>query len=302
MYHLLAILTACVWGTTFVSTKVLLLAGLTPTSIFLFRFLLAYAGMAMACRGRLFCGNRRDEMLMFVAGLTGGSLYFLAENTALELAPAGNVSLVVCLAPLVTILLDGVVRRARSGFSLRLCLGSVLAFAGVAFIVSGEGSDVGAHPLLGGLLAFLAATLWAVYQLIVKPLCSRYGALLLTRKVFGYGLCSLLLLRMFGLPLLPPRMQILYEPVVWGNLLYLGLVASLACYFVWNKVVEKLGPVVSANYIYLNPLTTCFFSYLVLDEHISAAMLLGAVGVLAGVYMAVTVPPDGRSARRSART
>lgn len=269
--------------------------GLTPSSIFLFRFLLAYAGMAVACRSRLFCGSWRDEMLMFVAGLTGGSLYFLSENTALEMAPAGNVSLVVCLAPLVTILFDRLIHRGKCEFSQRLCFGSVLAFAGVAFIVTGDDTGAGSHPLLGGLLAFLAAALWAVYQLIVKPLCSRYGALLLTRKVFGYGLCSLLVFRVFGESLLPPRMEVLYEPVVWGNILYLGLMASLACYFVWNKVVDKLGSVVSANYIYLNPLTTCLFSYFVLDERLSATMLAGAAAVLLGVYLAVSIPSGAGS-------
>ena len=49
---------------------------------------------ARLCRARL-----RDELLLAAAGLTGGSLYFLTENIALEYAPASNVSLIVCTAP-----------------------------------------------------------------------------------------------------------------------------------------------------------------------------------------------------------
>lgn len=299
MYHILAILTVCLWGTTFVSTKVLLMEGLSPSTIFFLRFLLAYAGMAAVCRKRLFTGSWRDEFLMFVAGLTGGSLYFVSENTALEYALAGNVSLVVCLAPLLTILYDGVVHRNFRSFSARMLSGSLLAFVGVSLIVGAEPSTAAAsRPFLGGVLAFVAAALWAVYQLIVKPLGDRYGALMLTRKVFGYGLLSLLFFQMSGHSVLPSDMEVLLRPAVWGNLLYLGIVASWICYFVWNKVVAKLGSVVSANYIYLNPLTTCLFSYVFLDERLSALMVFGGAAILAGIYLAAGAPAGGLSRKR----
>ena len=75
--------------------------------------------------------------------------------------------------------------------------------------------------------------------------------------------------------------------VVWGNLLFLGLIASLACYVIWNVVVEKLGAVISANYIYLNPLTTCLFSALILGETFSLTAAIGCVAILCGVIWAV---------------
>lgn len=258
--------------------------GLTPSSIFFLRFSLAYAGMVAVCHDRWFCASWRDELLMFLAGLTGGSLYFVAENTALEYALAGNVSLVVCLAPLLTILFDRLAGRGTRVMSVRQLVGSLLAFFGVAFIVGGEPTVAAARPVLGGVLAFAAAASWAVYQLIVKPLGDGCGALLLTRKVFGYGLLSLVFFRLFDDAALLPDKEVLSEPAVWSNLLYLGIVASLVCYFVWNRVVAELGAVVSANYIYLNPLTTCLFSYFFLGENLSSAMISGGAAILFGVY------------------
>ena len=41
-YHLVAFLVVVVWGTTFVFTKLLLLAGLTAAQIFVLRFIVAY--------------------------------------------------------------------------------------------------------------------------------------------------------------------------------------------------------------------------------------------------------------------
>ena len=44
-YHLLALAVVAVWGVTFVSTKVLIGAGMHPVDIFWIRFVLAYAGI-----------------------------------------------------------------------------------------------------------------------------------------------------------------------------------------------------------------------------------------------------------------
>lgn len=292
-YHLLAILTVCVWGTTFVSTKVLLNEGLSPAEIFFFRFLLAYAGFWLLWpHERRFCRSLRDELQMLVAGVSGGSLYFYAENTALRYTGAGSVSIIVCLAPLLTALLAA---RRDTGRRLpaRLWAGSVFAFSGVALMLKPD-SKLAAHShLAGGLLAFSAAFLWAIYQTIVKPLGCRYGTLMLTRKVFGYGLLSSLLLEAHDMQAathLAAYPEMLARPVICWNLLFLGLAASLLCYVSWNKAIEKLGSVVSANYIYLNPLVTCLFSYIFLQEHLTLSMLAGGCLVFTGVYMAVSRP------------
>ncbi len=295
MYHLLALVTICIWGTTFVSTKVLLGYGLTPSEIFIVRFLLAYVGLVAISHRQWLLNSRREEGIALLAGLTGGSLYFLAENTALEMAPAGYVSFIVCLAPVFTVPLSAFSRNRDCTFTPHLWAGMFLALTGVFFIAW---SDMdGRSSLTGILLALAAAILWAVYQNVVGPLTNRYGTSLLTRKVFGYGLLSMVILYPLSEPAghHPGRLITLLQPqalgsetlVVWGNLLFLGLIASLACYVTWNVVVEKLGAVISANYIYLNPLTTCLFSALILDETFSLTAAIGCVAILCGVIWAV---------------
>ena len=167
MYHLLAVLTILVWGSTFVSTKVLLAHGLTPSGIFVLRFTLAYIGLCLLQIYRQNkkknlrantpsmwrCQHLKDELTMFAAGMAGGSIYFLTENNALKYTLAGNVSLIVCLSPLITALLALTIHRhERAGISL--WVGSFIAFIGVAFIVYGsseEGSS--SAPILGNMLA-----------------------------------------------------------------------------------------------------------------------------------------------------
>jgi drug/metabolite transporter (DMT)-like permease len=90
-YHLAALFSVAVWGATFVSTKVLIANSLTPAEIFLLRFAMAYICIWPLSGRRLWASGWRDEMTLAVAGITGGSLYFLTENMALEYAPASNV-------------------------------------------------------------------------------------------------------------------------------------------------------------------------------------------------------------------
>ena len=76
------------------------------------------------------------------------------------------------------------------------------------------------------------------------------------------------------------------QPVVWLNLLFLGLVASLACFIIWNLVMSKLGNVTSTNYVYLNPVFTLITAALILGERMSPMSVIGCTAILAGVILA----------------
>ena len=107
LYHLLALAVVAVWGVTFVCTKTLIGAGMHPAAIFFIRFSLAYVGiwiLTLTGKGktRLFCDNWKDELMCLFLGVTGGSLYFLTENTALAYTQAANVAFLVCVAPVFT--------------------------------------------------------------------------------------------------------------------------------------------------------------------------------------------------------
>ena len=171
-YHAAALFTVAVWGATFVSTKVLIAHSLTPAEIFLLRFALAYVCIWPLSKGRLRADGWRDEALLAAAGVTGGSLYFLTENMALEYAPASNVSLIVCTAPVWTALLLSLVYRGER-MTRRQIGGSALAFAGMVLVVLNGRFVLHLSPK-GDLLALSAALLWMVYSLAVKRIGGRF--------------------------------------------------------------------------------------------------------------------------------
>ncbi len=287
-YHLLAIITSVIWGTTFVSTKILINYGLRPEEIMLYRFVIAYIGIFLLVPRPLFARNLRDELLFVLAGITGGSFYFLAENTALRYTLASNVSILISTTPLMTAMLAHYLfgKEQKTGgeaLTRRFFYGSLVALLGVFLVVLNGRFLLKVNPL-GDALTLLAALFWALYSMVLRKFGNHYSALFITRKVFFYGIVTILPVFVFS----PMQIDwnLLMQPVVAANLLFLSVVASLACYLVWNIVVRKLGVVSATNYIYLNPVSTLITSFLVLSEQITPIAIVGSALVLYGVYFA----------------
>lgn len=281
-YHLIALLTIIIWSNTFVSSKILLHNGLSPAEIFAIRFALAYVAIIPFTHSKLWCDNLKDELLMLVLGATGGALYFLAENTALKYTGVSNVCLLVCSAPLLTALLARWFGKSEK-MSSRLITGSLIAFAGAALVIVEDWKHM-QLKLLGDMLALCGALSWAVYQLIIKRMCGKYSTVFITRKVFAYGLLTIAAFFIFDHPSFP--LDSMLHPVVAGNLLFLGIIASGLCFWVWNIVIDHLGAVATSAYIYLQPLFAAITASFVLGEPITGAVVAGAVLIIAGVYWA----------------
>lgn len=281
-YHLVAFLTVAIWGTTFVSTKVLMINGLSPAQIFTLRFTMAYVLMFCFNHRRLFADSWHDEGLMVLLGITGGSLYFLSENEAMNYTTATNTSLIVCSCPLFATLLVRLVYRSSRIHIMQLT-GSLLAFMGMIIVVLNGRFVLHLSPV-GDALAFTACICWAFYSLLMKTMTDKYSAAFITRKVFFYGVLTIIPYYI----LVPgvPSMAVLTQPVVVGNLLFLGCLASMICFLTWNWCISKLGAVKATNWVYFNPITTMIFASWVLGEKITIYFLIGAVCILTGMYMA----------------
>ena len=295
-YHIAAFLTVAVWGSTFVFTKLLLLSGLTPAQIFTFRFLIAYlllTGYELLFRReqhRWTASTLRDELIMLLLGVTGGSLYFITENEALNYTATTNVSLIVCSCPLVAALLIGLFYRSERMRPLQLA-GAVMAVCGVAAVILNGHFVLHLSPL-GDMLALGANLCWAFYSLLLIPANKCYGALFITRKVFFYGLVTITPYYIINPSELPSflggdlQAALFLQPQVLTHLLFLGIVASCVCYLVWTWVMDRLGAVIATNYVYVNPLSTIIVARLLLGERITVYFLAGTLLILTGMYLA----------------
>jgi drug/metabolite transporter (DMT)-like permease len=218
--HGAALMTVILWGTTFISTKVLLV-DFQPVEILFFRFIIGFAALFLISPRRLKVKEKKQEITFMLAGLTGICLYYLLENMALTYTLASNVGVIISAAPFFTAILTQLFMKQEEKLGIHFFIGFVVAMAGIC-LISFNGSALKINPL-GDLLALLAAFLWSCYSLLSKKIGGYgYQTILTTRRVFGYGL-------MFMIPALfffdftldltrfknPVYLLILYS-LVWG--------------------------------------------------------------------------------------
>ncbi len=283
--HIVAFLVVAVWGVTFVFTKLLLNEGLTAAQIFVLRFIVAYVLLFVYAFTRkpfrLFASSWKDELLMIGLGVTGGSLYFITENSAMIYTTTTNTSLIVCLCPLFAALLIALFYRSERLRGIQIA-GLIIAAVGAVVVVLNGQFVLHLSPL-GDTLAFSACLCWAFYSLLMVPATKRYSTLFITRKVFFYGLLSMIPYWMFYPDM--PSLSVVLRPAILWNLLFLGCVASMLCFVAWNWAIKRLGAVVATNYVYFNPVVTAIFAWLVLDEQITIFYIIGTILILAGMFL-----------------
>ena len=165
-YHLLAVLTVSIWGTTYVSTSILLHGGmnvdeqgLSPLQIYTLRSIIAYVGLLIVCHKQLMSKSWRDELLFVVLGLTGGTIYYLCENTAVGLTEVSNVSLIVASIPVATMFLSAAIYKTH--LKSTMLIGAFLALTGITCVIFADGAkwSGGLQSFLGDFLAF-GAVVW----------------------------------------------------------------------------------------------------------------------------------------------
>lgn len=279
--HLMAMLTVFLWGTTFISTKILL-TGFQPVEILFFRFIIAVIVLTLACPKRIKGFELQREALFALAGLTGICLYYLMENIALTYTMASNVGVIVSIAPFFTAILGHIVFKDGEKLYGSFFIGFVVAITGIS-LMSFNGAELHLNPK-GDILSVIAAAIWAVYSVCVKKIQSYgYSTIVSTRRIFLYGILFMIpALMLFGFN---PDITLLAQPKYIGNLLFLGLGASAVCFVSWNYALKLIGVIKASVYIYLAPVVTVIASFIILHERITLMSAAGTLLTLSGLII-----------------
>ncbi len=282
MGHIFAIITILVWGSCFVLTKNLLVY-FTPIQIIPLRMGLAYITLWIL-RPRTMKLPWKDELMFILIGITGGSFYFYLQNTALDHTYAANVSILVALSPILTVLLAQLFSRSNERLGKYVYIGAVIAIAGVVLVVLNGQMSFHLSPI-GDLLALAAALMWAVYSILIKKYTEQYDNFIVTRRVFLWAFLTAvpLMLLTDGMPVLTPLFTDVKVLISW---LFLGVMGNAVCFAIWNIAFKALGVVVTNNYLYASPFVTVFVGWLLLGEPISVMSIIGAVLITVGVIFA----------------
>lgn len=278
--HFLAGFTALAWGSSFIASKILL-QSYSPTQVMLMRFVLAYAALWLCCPKTLKL-SFREELRFIALAVSGCSLYFLCENSALTYTYASNVSIIVAAAPILTAVAAHLFLPDE-----KLKKGSIVGFAiaivGVALVVF-NGKFVLKLSPVGDLLSLGAALCWAVYSVLLRKGVDKYNNLILTRRIMFWGFIS-------ALPIvLVEKHSFSLAPLANGSylfcLVFLGFVCSALGYVFWNAASKRLGVVSVCNYVYIIPFFTVLTGVVILDEPLTVMGIAGAVLIMLGMFIA----------------
>ena len=301
--HISLLAVVVVWAGSFSVIKALLDDGVAAGDIAILRYAIAVPGFAYVLwRARGLPGlTRGDAARVAAAGLLVVVGYHMFLNVGTRHTTSGIAALVVALAPGMTMILALALGLDR--ITTRRIVGLAVAFAGVAIVIAfGSGGELSLESAKGPLIVLGAPLSFALYNVVLKPLLSRYDLLALTAATSLVGIIGLV----------PFARGSTVDAVTGASateaalLLYLGVLATFLGYIFWNLGLKGLGPTRAVTYTYaISPLAVTFGA-IFLDEQVTIWLALGGLLVVGGIATAQGLQLGGRLASvrpwRSARS
>ncbi len=292
--------TILVWGITFVNTKALLVQ-FSALEIQVLRFAIGYVALLLYGQFEGF-GNLKepkDEAMFALMGVFGVAVYQLLENCAIHFTNASNVSILVCMCPLLTAVAARFIFKENRLHPL-FFIGFAVAIVGVIMVSMNGIGEFHFNPL-GDLLAACAMVSWVVYSNIVTVMNRKgYSQVFVIRRMFFWALVTMIPLVGFGMTHsgatamegsfaisldAAANARRFTNPMNYVNLGFLGVLASATCFVLWNYALGVVGTVRCTIGLYILPAITVVFAYLFLGESLTAISAIGSLLIIAGVVI-----------------
>ncbi|MGA5900216.1 DMT family transporter [Streptomyces venetus] len=273
---------ALFWSSSYAVTKQVL-ADVGPLTIGAIRFTIAAGLLAVMVRMRRNPAARpdaRQRRMIYLSGLLGITAYFVLENIGVELSTASDASLIVATYPLMTMLLELVVFRARMPL---LRVGGVLLATVGAFLVVRNGAEVGgSERWFGDVLLLLGGLVWAGYNVLAKYAGRGQDSMNLTyyqtvAGAAGFLLASCLELGEWQAP----------SGTAWLLLAYLAVACSVGGFLLYNYGLRRMTSSVAVNILNLVPVFGVLGAVLINGETVRLPQAFGGAIIIAGVALGV---------------
>jgi drug/metabolite transporter (DMT)-like permease len=296
--HLSLFVTAVFWGGNFTAVKYLL-GEIKPLDVIYLRMMGAalFFLVILALSGRILIPMQRaDAIRLLLIGVLGVTVNNLAMINGQNMVPAALASLIVTSNPIHTVIISRIL--IGEPLTRRKVAGIALAFAGFLIVLlygSGSPQDLDPSHLKGVLIVAIAPFTWAFYTVLSKPLLVRYPPVHVAAYTSIAGAIGFTIT-----PLIRPgTIDRIAGLSAWGWVaaLFASLLAFAVSYVLWYRGLQRLTPSQTAVYIYLVPVFGLLSAWLILDERITAFLLLGGAAILAGVILT----NSGRAARAPRR-
>lgn len=276
--NLSVMLTVIFWGISTSSNKIAI-REVPPSTLALFRFFIASIVLFVINKkiNPSMKMDKEDLPRMMLCGLIGVTIYFNFENYGVSLINASNAIILLASIPLFTIVLERIVFKKTIG--MKKSFGIILSIIGVIFVI-GNSLSINGNPkeIIGTLLMIGAALSWAIYSIISKKIEGKYPTIFLSYYQNIYGALFLI-----PFSLVEYRRWQPISMYTWGHILYLALICSALCYFLYIFALKNLGPTSTNIYINLMPFVGIIAAYIMLGERLYPLQILGGIVIVLGV-------------------
>ena len=275
------------WAAAFILGKVVL-AEVSPLTAGAWRHALAaLILLPFALRRRRTANARAALVPLAVMVLFGGVLYPWAFMAALARTSATNTSLLIALNPALTFLFAPLVGES---YTRRGLVGIGLALSGAALVITH--GDLGVLSSLsaahtGDLIAFVAATLWATFNLAARGVVAHLPHAMINALVYGIGCCALFAL---AGPQQAWQQMAAASPAAIASLVGMVALSSVLAGQLFLYGVHHVGVNRTVVFVYVVPVLTAVASRFLLDEALLPAQIAGGAAVLAGVWVTTRAP------------
>lgn len=275
---LAALAVVAAWGVNFPLLKIALgHFGLYSFTFLRFAAMVGLAWAVIAVRPERLRVERRDWGRIAASAVVGYTLYIGGSLAGVFYSTAFSTALLIAAAPAFAALLLWAFRMEAVG-PVKV-VGLAVSFAGVALFVGG----LGGSSLLGNLINAAAAFCYAAYNVINKPLVSRYPARVLTAWTLTLGAAPLLVLTAPGLW---AQDWSGVTAADWAILAWSAVVPVYVAWTVWHWVQGRIGVNRPVALLYLVPVIAGAVSWALVGESFSVLKVAAGVVVLVGVLIA----------------
>lgn len=274
-------LAASIWGGMYVVSKIVLEV-VQPLALVWLRYVVALAALVLAILAtrQSWRIRWRDVPVVVAIGIVGYAISIWTQFLGTKLTTAQMGAMITSSTPALMVVFGRLILGER--ITLRKALSVGLATIGVLMIVGIGG--FGSSYELGGVILFIAALTWALMSVLVKRVSTAHSQLVVTTYAI---LVATIVITPVGIRQMHGLGNILSHPVLWGGVLYLGIVSTAGAFFLWNKGLQMVDAASGGLYFFFQPLVGTFLGWLVLGEQVTMTFWIGATLILAGVMLVI---------------
>jgi len=276
----LLVLLSLLWGSSFIAIKIAVEHAMPPMTLALLRIAIGAAMLLAIARARdqawpSFAGLGLWGRILFL-GVVGNALPFFLIGWGEQSTTSQLAGIRMAVIPLMVVILAHFF-TADERLRLPKLIGVLLGFAGVVVLV---GADLRGGDLLAALAVLAAAVGYVAGPLViatrlrgVPPLGVITGAMLVAAVAYAVPA-----LRTW------PDDAAAVSSQAWASVVTLGVVCSALAFVVMFALIAEAGPARMSVITYVNPAVALLLGVAILDEPVTAGLVLGFGLILVGSW------------------